>query len=102
MAFDAVANKLVATDTNGVMDVFRHDNVTGATIRTSLTDTEAQVPTESRVEAISGDGRFVASVGQELVVRVEALATRVIHIPDADAWGKRGPGPRSAGRSAGT
>src|SRR5262249_12027658 len=43
--------------------------------------------------SISSDGRFVASVGNDQVVRVVDLVSGVVQSPDANAWGVPGPGP---------
>jgi hypothetical protein len=58
--FFSPANNLVANDTNGHFDVFRHDNESGATVRVSVTDSEGQIPADSHSWAISGDGNHVA------------------------------------------
>jgi hypothetical protein len=59
VAFESAATNLVGGDTNGAQDVFRHDNANGRTIRVSVAGDGAQLPTESWVEAISGDGNHV-------------------------------------------
>lgn len=62
VAFDSNATNLVPGDNNRVADVFRHDRVTGTTIR--ITPAAATyhgwIPDGSKGPAISGDGRFVA------------------------------------------
>ncbi len=60
VAFESQASNLVATDTNLQVDVFVNDTVTGRTERVSLTTSGAQGIGESRLPAISGDGRYVA------------------------------------------
>jgi len=60
VAFESRADNLVAGDTNGVFDVFRHDLATGETVRVSVSDSGAQADDESRAPSISGDGQHVA------------------------------------------
>ncbi|MFI6098075.1 TolB family protein [Lentzea sp. NPDC051213] len=62
IAFGSGASNLVPGDNNGAADVFRHDRVTGTTIRISPASAtyEGWVPDGSKGPAISGDGRFVA------------------------------------------
>jgi hypothetical protein len=60
VVFYSPANNLVPDDTNGHFDVFRHDNVSGTTVRVSVTDSEGQIPADSLNWAISGDGNHVA------------------------------------------
>jgi Tol biopolymer transport system component len=69
VAFSSAADNLVPGDTNGVDDVFVHDQLTGATTRVSLTHTGAEANGWCRNPAISADGRFVAyvSVADNLV-----------------------------------
>jgi hypothetical protein len=63
IAFVSQASNLVANDTNGTMDVFVRDLVTGATtlVSTSTNGGPARGG-DSTSPAISGDGRFVAFV----------------------------------------
>ncbi len=67
VAFDSTAPDLVADDTNGRSDVFVWTAVDGVS-RVSLTDTGAQggplgtAEKESKLPALSGDGRYVAFV----------------------------------------
>jgi Tol biopolymer transport system component len=51
-------------DTNGTSDVFRHDLVTGETIRVSVIDGGGQSagPISTSPAAISSDGRYVAFI----------------------------------------
>jgi len=60
VAFDSTASNLVPGDTNGVADVFVHDNVARTTERVSVTSAGAQVTGASVRPSISDDGRFVA------------------------------------------
>lgn len=59
VAFTSSANNLVAGDTNGFADVFRHDRVTGATIRVSVGPGGIQADEASTQCSISANGRFV-------------------------------------------
>ncbi|HZL94297.1 MAG TPA: hypothetical protein VFB99_11655, partial [Vicinamibacterales bacterium] len=71
VAFASTMTNLVAGDTNGARDIFRHDRQTGVTIRVSVSTTGAQTPTQqdSSGPSISADGRYVAfdSVATNLV-----------------------------------
>jgi len=63
VAFPSEASNLVADDSNGGVDIFRHDRQTGTTIRVSV-DAEGDsrtVPVEEDplTADISGDGRYV-------------------------------------------
>ena len=64
VAFSSDATNLVGRDTNGAVDVFVHDRVTGATKRVSVSSTGAQANDDSFAgffaPAVSADGRFVA------------------------------------------
>ncbi len=60
VAFHSVASNLVAGDTNGLADVFVHDQQTGTTTRASVAAGDVQGNGESFVAAISADGRWVA------------------------------------------
>jgi Tol biopolymer transport system component len=59
VVFFSAATNLVAGDTNGAKDVFVRDRAAGTTTRVSVDDTGAQANGESRVSAISGNGRYV-------------------------------------------
>jgi Tol biopolymer transport system component len=63
VAFSALADNLVPGDTNGMVDVFVHDRLSGATTRVSVDSSGVQGDADSGFPAIlsiSGDGRFVA------------------------------------------
>ena len=60
VAFDSNAPNLVPNDTNGVIDGFWHDRLTGRTVRVSLTSGGVEGNSFSGDVWISGDGRFVA------------------------------------------
>ncbi|MCE7873036.1 hypothetical protein DYH09_22015, partial [bacterium CPR1] len=59
VVFQSDASNLVAGDTNGVTDVFRHDNQTGVTTRVSVATGDGQADGRSINPKVSGDGRFV-------------------------------------------
>ncbi len=59
LAFESPADTLVAGDTNGTLDVFVHDRVTGDTTRESLASNGLQGNGFSSVSDISADGRYV-------------------------------------------
>jgi hypothetical protein len=58
--YTSSATNLVAGDTNGKQDVFRHDNTTGATVRVSLDSQGTQISADSGAVGISDDGTLVA------------------------------------------
>ncbi|GAG29851.1 unnamed protein product, partial [marine sediment metagenome] len=60
VAFQSYASNLVDGDTGGYRDVFVHDRRTGTTERVSVNTEGDQGNGDSRVAAISADGRFVA------------------------------------------
>jgi Tol biopolymer transport system component len=59
VAFASDATALVPGKTNGVMDIFVHDRLTGVTTRVSLTQSGTEANGDSTNLAISGNGRFV-------------------------------------------
>jgi hypothetical protein len=60
VAFYSLASNLVAGDTNGVSDVFVHDQMTDALTRISVATNGTQGDGESYSPSISEDGRYVA------------------------------------------
>lgn len=60
VVFHSAASNLVPGDTNGVTDVFRHDLVTGETIRVSVPNGPGEPDGASEFAAIDGDGDVVA------------------------------------------
>ena len=60
VAFDSLASNLVPGDTNGTLDVFVHDRVTGATERVNLGSDGTEANAFSYTPAITADGRHVA------------------------------------------
>jgi hypothetical protein len=59
-AFTSTASNLVPGDTNGQMDIFVRDMVTGTTDRVSVDSSGAQANGDSYAHSISADGRFVS------------------------------------------
>jgi hypothetical protein len=60
---------LVADDTNGQQDIFRHDRTTGVTVRVSVATDGTQANGHSSAPRISADGRYVV---------FESLATNLV------------------------
>jgi Domain of unknown function DUF11/WD40-like Beta Propeller Repeat len=60
VAFESLANNLVAGDTNGTWDIFIRDRATNQTTRVSLDSAGAQSNNDSFKPSISADGRFVS------------------------------------------
>ncbi|HEU4733172.1 MAG TPA: Ig-like domain-containing protein [Kofleriaceae bacterium] len=69
VVFESFASNLVAGDSNARLDVFRHDRVTGETIRVSVATGDAQASGSSGVPDVSEDGNRVvfASTAFDLV-----------------------------------
>jgi Tol biopolymer transport system component len=59
VAFSSAASNLVAGDTNGMVDVFVHDFLTGITDRVSVSPFGTESNGDSILGSISEDGRFV-------------------------------------------
>jgi len=60
VGFLSDASNLVAGDLNGMVDVFVHDRVTGATVRVNVDSGGNEADGPSQAFALSADGRFVA------------------------------------------
>ena len=85
--FSSGASNLVAADTNGIWDIFVHDQQSGATTRANLAPNLAQANGFSGGDAISGDGRFVVfSSSADNLVTPDTNSTVDIFLRD------RGPG----------
>jgi uncharacterized membrane protein len=69
VTFYSIASNLVTGDTNGKWDVFMRDAQSGTTTRVSVGSAGTQGSGDSKVPAISADGRYVAfeSVASNLV-----------------------------------
>jgi hypothetical protein len=59
VVFETAATNLVAGDTNGTTDIFRHDRQTGQTIRASVTSTGGEPNAVCELPDVSDDGRYV-------------------------------------------
>jgi hypothetical protein len=60
VAFESLANNLVADDTNGQMDIFVHDQQSGDTVLVSVASDGTQSNGSSTYADMSSDGRFVS------------------------------------------
>ena len=60
ISFHSLASNLVAGDTNGFLDVFRHDRLTATTDLVSLSSTGFQGNADANNAAISADGSRIA------------------------------------------
>jgi len=60
VVFESTASNLVSDDTNGALDVFRHDCVTGETVRVSVATGGAQGTGGSFTPTVSSDGNLIA------------------------------------------
>jgi Tol biopolymer transport system component len=60
VVFDSTAINLVSGDTNSATDVFRHDRVTGETVRVSVASDGGQASGTSSMATISDDGDLIA------------------------------------------
>ncbi|MEO7731487.1 MAG: Ig-like domain-containing protein [Kofleriaceae bacterium] len=60
VAFESIASTLVAGDSNATIDVFRHDRITGETVRVSVATGGGQATGTSIDPRISDDGNRVA------------------------------------------
>jgi Tol biopolymer transport system component len=90
VAFASESVTLTAGDTNGMVDIFVHDRVTGATARASLDSSGTEGNGQSRHPSLSADGRYVAfesqatnlvsgdtSITSDIFVRDRLLGTTV-------------------------
>lgn len=59
VVFQSYARNLVDGDTNGKLDIFRHDRVSGETIRISIASDGTQADGDSGLPSISDDGRYI-------------------------------------------
>src|SRR5262245_42753596 len=69
VAFSSDASDLVPGDTNGCVDVFVHDRLTGETARMSVDSSGIEGNDKSDLPSIAANGRFVA---------FESLATNLV------------------------
>jgi Tol biopolymer transport system component len=70
VVFESDATNLVQGDQNGHTDIFRHDRITGSTVRVNVSSSGEEAKGPSITPSISDDGRFVvfASEADTLVV----------------------------------
>ncbi|MBI1851014.1 MAG: HYR domain-containing protein [Planctomycetes bacterium] len=86
IVFRSAATNLVASDTNGVQDVFANDRTTGTTVRLSVSSSGAQANGASTSAAITTDGRFVAFVSSASnLVAGDTNGVRDVFLEDRDA-----------------
>jgi Tol biopolymer transport system component len=64
VAYESTSSELVADDNNSQRDIFRHDLVTGETIRVSISSDGEEGNWSSFRPSLSADGRFVAFTSQ--------------------------------------
>jgi hypothetical protein len=88
VAFESAATNLVSNDSNGVVDIFVHDRLTGATVRVSLDSAGNEANGDSGGTSLSQDGRFVAftSLADNLVT-VDTNSSRDVFVHDRDPDG---------------
>jgi cysteine-rich repeat protein len=82
VAYQSLADNLVANDHNQGRDVFVHDMTTGATVRVSVNSDGSERPGESRRPSMSADGRFVTFEGDD-----GNITNIYVHDRDTDANG---------------
>jgi hypothetical protein len=83
VAIESSASNLVNGDTNGMIDVFVHDVVTGLTTRESVSSSGIQGNGVSDFASISSDGRFVAfESNANNLVSDDVNATEQIYLHD--------------------
>jgi Tol biopolymer transport system component len=101
VVFQSTASDLVASDTNGVEDIFVRDLQTSTTVRVSVSGAGTQANGYSSHPSISDDGRFVAftSAATNLAASPATSVGQVyVHDRDADNDGlfdETGAGERS-------
>lgn len=62
VVFASPASNLVNGDSNNAADIFRHDTMTGETVRVSVRSGGAQLYTPSRQPSVSRDGRYISFI----------------------------------------
>src|SRR6476661_5542479 len=82
VAFESDATNLVPNDTNGVSDVFVHDNVSGTTERVSVAANGAQLAAPSSDPSISDDGRRVAFTTSAEIAPTDTQGTNDVYVKD--------------------
>lgn len=85
VVFRSAATNLVASDTNGVTDIFRKDLVTGDVVRVSVDSSDTEADGASHWAVVSDDGRFVAfSSDATNLVTGDMNGTRDVFLRDVD------------------
>jgi hypothetical protein len=82
VAFESAADNLVPNDTNGVSDVFVHDNVSGVTERVSVDANGGQLGAASSDPSISDDGRRVAFTTAAPIDPTDTQGTNDVYVKD--------------------
>jgi hypothetical protein len=83
VAFGSFATNLVSADTNGAIDIFVHDRLTGTTERASVRTDDGEANDSSLRPSISGDGNLVAfSSNATNLVDADTNAVRDIFVHD--------------------
>lgn len=82
VAFYSSADNLVLSDTNGVEDIFVHDDQTGITSLVSVNSGGGQGNVDSLNPSISADGRYVAFHSSSSLVLGDANGTDDIFVHD--------------------
>jgi len=82
VAFESDAGNLVPNDTNGVSDVFVHDNVSGTTERVSVAANGAQLGLPSSDPSISDDGSRVAFTTGAAIDPADTQGTNDVYVKD--------------------
>ncbi|MGI9604172.1 MAG: IPT/TIG domain-containing protein [Acidimicrobiales bacterium] len=77
VAFESPATDLVAGDTNGVVDVFLHDELVGITTLVSKKNNGTPNDTNATVYGISGDGRYVLFGTESQTITSPTAATEL-------------------------
>jgi hypothetical protein len=94
--FVSDAANLVAGDTNGQPDVFRHDATTGATVRIDVATNGAPLTTGANDGAMSSDGRYAAFVTADPLDPADTNESADVYVRDLEdnvtRWASRAPG----------
>jgi hypothetical protein len=77
VAFHSMASNLASGDTNGVSDVYLHDNQTGITSRISVASNGTEGDNDSYFPAITANGKYVV---------FQSNATNLVSTDTNDAW----------------
>jgi hypothetical protein len=80
--FASEADNLVPSDSNGAIDVFRHDTQTGITLRVSVSGNGAQVPAGASDAAMNPSAQFVAFVTSSPIDPGDTNGTTDVYVRD--------------------